>query len=120
MEKSMDPVAARRSHHLVTVLFALSVLALVFAPALAARIQGGQGSLMVLFQGTTPQGAPTILRVLYLLAMLWFPVMWMLALAGGNWVWPVLTLFLLAGDIVLAVKLWKLRCNLCSNGFSAA
>ena len=62
-----------------------------------------------MFRELTPTDLPISLRVLYLAAMLWFPVMWMLALAGGNWVWPALTLFLLAVDILLAVLLWRLR-----------
>lgn len=104
-----DPRSGRWLRCLVTVAFACVILAAVFAPLLAARIQGGPGSLSFMFAELTPAGAPGPLRALYLAGMLWFPVMWMLALAGGNWVWPGLTVLLLAVDILLAVLLRRLR-----------
>ena len=119
MKKLLSFNTAWQLRHLVTVVFICLILTLFFAPALAARIQGGPGSLAVLFEGATPQNMPSFLRALYMVAMLWFPVMWMLALAGGNWLWPTLTVFLLALDILLAVKLWRIRRSLGSNGFSS-
>ena len=119
MKKLMSFNTAWQLRHLVTVVFICLILALFFAPALAARIQGGPGSLAVLFEGATPQNLPSFLRALYMVAMLWFPVMWMLSLAGGNWLWPTLTVFLLAIDILLAVKLWRIRRSLGSNAFSS-
>ena len=119
MKKLMSFNVASQLRHLVTVVFMCLILTLFFAPALAARIQGGPGSLEVLFEGATPQNMPSFLRALYMVAMLWFPVMWMLALAGGNWLWPTLTVFLLALDILLAVKLWRIRRSFGLDGFTS-
>ena len=109
MEKSINPRDARWLRCLVTAAFVCVILALLSAPALAARIQGGHGTLSFMFRELTPTDLPAFIRVLYLAAMLWLPIMWLLSLAGGNWVWPMLTALLLAVDILLAVMLWRLR-----------
>lgn len=119
MGKSMSPNPARQLRHLVTVVFVCLILILAFAPVLTAWIQGGPGSLTVLFEGATPQDLPSLLRALYMVAMLWYPVMWILALVGGNWLWPTLTILLLTGDILLVVKLWRIRRGLGSYGVTS-
>lgn len=111
-----DPRGGRWLRCLVAVAFVCVILAAVFAPLLAARIQGGPGTVSFLieefapvFEELNPGGLVFILGLLYVAAMLWLPILWLLALAGGNWVWTTLTVLLLAVDILLAVLLRRLR-----------
>lgn len=113
MEKPLGPHGARWTRWLVTVAFTCVILAMTVAPLLAVWIHDGPGFVSFEdaeeLEGLTLGGFLFILGMLCMLAMLYIPILWILVLISGNWAWLALTVLLLAGDILLAVMLWRLR-----------
>lgn len=105
MERSSVQRLARVLRVMVIVVFVCNIVALFFVPALAGLMAenrwDGQALQRIL------EGGPYQNMFLQFVVYGWHPAIWMLALAGNDFYWPVLTLFLLSCGVCTAVILWQ-------------
>ena len=96
---------ARVLRVLVVITFVCNLITLVFVPALAGLMAenrwDGQALQRILEGGSHQK------FFLQFIIYGWHPVIWMLALTGEDFYWPVLTLFLLFCGVCTAVILWQ-------------
>lgn len=105
MERTSVQKLARALRVLVIITFVCNLIALLMVPALAGLMAenrwDGQALQRIL------EGGPRQNFFLQFIVYGWHPVIWMLALTGEDFYWPVLTLFLLSCGICTAVILWQ-------------
>lgn len=105
MEQTSVQKLARALRVLVIITFVCNLIVLFFVPALAGLMAenrwDGQALQRVL------EGGPYQNFFLQFIAYGWHPAIWMLALTGEDFYWPVLTLFLLSCGVCTAVILWQ-------------
>ncbi|MDE6259760.1 MAG: DUF2975 domain-containing protein [Oscillospiraceae bacterium] len=105
MDKTSVQKLARVLRVLVIITFVCNIITLFFVPALAGLMAenrwDGQALQRIL------EGGPYQSFFLQFIVYGWHPVVWMLALTGEDFYWPVLTLFLLFCGICTAVILWQ-------------
>ncbi len=97
---------ARVLRVMVIVVFISNIIVLFFVPTLAAMFTENR------WDGQTMERLLTGERVEFWLKFTvfsWNPVVWMFALAGEDFYWPVLTLFLLSCGTCTAVILWQAK-----------
>ena len=97
---------ARVLRVMVIVVFISNIIVLFFVPTLAAMFTENR------WDGQTMERLLTGERVEFWLKFTvfsWNPVVWMFALAGEDFYWPVLTLFLLSCGTGTAVILWQAK-----------
>lgn len=105
MERTSVQKLARVLRVLVVITFVCNLITLLFVPALAGLMAenrwDGQALQRIL------EGGPHQIFFLQFIVYGWHPVIWMLALTGEDFYWPVLTLFLLFCGVCTAVILWQ-------------
>lgn len=105
MERTSVQKLARILRVLVIITFLCNIIALIFVPALAGLMAenrwDGQAVQRLL------EGGPFQNFMLQFVVYGWHPVIWLLALTGEDFYWPVLTTFLLFCGICTAVILWQ-------------
>lgn len=105
MEQTSVQKLARVLRVMVVVVFVCNLIVLFFVPALAGLMAenrwDGQALERIL------EGGPYQNMFLQFVLYGWHPAIWMLALAGEDFYWPVLTLFLLSCGTCTAVILWQ-------------
>lgn len=105
MEQTSVQKLARVLRVLVMITFVCNLITLFFVPALAGLMAenrwDGQALQRIL------EGGPHQNFFLQFIIYGWHPVIWMLALTGEDFYWPVLTLFLLFCGVCTAVILWQ-------------
>jgi len=106
MEQTSVQKLARVLRVMVIVVFISNIIVLFFVPTLAAMFTENR------WDGQTMERLLTGERVEFWLKFTvfsWNPVVWMFALAGEDFYWPVLTLFLLSCGTCTAVILWQAK-----------
>jgi len=106
MEQTSVQKLARVLRVMVIVVFISNIIVLFFVPPLAAMFTDTR------WDGQTMERLLTGERVEFWLKFTvfsWNPVVWMFALAGEDFYWPVLTLFLLSCGTCTAVILWQAK-----------
>ena len=110
MEQTSVQKLARVLRVLVIITFACNLVALFFVPALAGLMAENRWDGQAL-QRVLEGGAYQNMFLQFTLYG-WHPMIWMMALTGEDFYWPVLTLFLLFCGICTAVILWQGKCVL--------
>lgn len=106
MEQTSVQRLARVLRVMVMIVFICNIIVLFFVPTLAAMFTENR------WDGQTMERLLTGERVEFWLKFTvfsWNPVVWMFALAGEDFYWPVLTLFLLSCGTCTAVILWQAK-----------
>lgn len=104
MERTPVQKLARVLRVLVIIVFVCNIIVLFFVPTLAAMLTENR------WDGQALERIMSGERVGFWLNFAlhaWNPVIWLLALAGEDFYWPVLTLFLLVCGSCTAVILWQ-------------
>ena len=105
MERTSVQNLARALRVMVVVIFVCNLIALYFVPTLAAMLAENRwdGQTMErLLSGQLGFWLEFSIHV-------WHPVVWMLALTGEDFYWPVLAVFLLVCGICTAMILWQAK-----------
>lgn len=106
MERTSVQKLARVLRVLVVITFVCNLITLFFVPTLAAMLTENR------WDGQAMERLLSGERVDFWLGFTlqsWNPVIWLLALTGEDFYWPVLTLFLLACGTCTAVILWQAK-----------
>lgn len=105
MERTSVQKLARVLRVLVIITFVCNLITLFVVPALAGvmAVNRWDGQAIQRILG----GGPYQNFFLQFIVYGWHPVIWMLALTGEDFYWPVLTLFLLFCGVCTAVILWQ-------------
>lgn len=105
MEQSSVQRLARVLRVMVLIVFVCNIIVLFFVPALAGLMAENRWDGKALER--ILEGGPYQNMFLQFVLYGWHPAIWMLALAGEDFYWPVLTLFLLFCGTCTAVILWQ-------------
>ena len=104
MERTSVQKLARVLRVLVMITFVCNIIALYFVPTLAGMLAENR------WDGQTMERLMTGEGVKFWLSFAlhsWNPFIWVMAAAGDDFYWPVLTLFLLSCGVCTAVILWQ-------------
>ena len=105
MEQTSVQKLARVLRVMVVVVFVCNLIVLFFVPALAGLMAENRWDGQALER--IMEGGPYQNMFFQFVLYGWHPAIWMLALAGEDFYWPVLTLFLLSCGTCTAVILWQ-------------
>ena len=105
MERTSVQNLARALRVMVVVIFVCNLIALYFVPTLAAMLAENRWDGQTMERLLSGDLGFWLEFSIYV----WHPVMWMLALTGEDFYWPVLAVFLLVCGICTAMILWQAK-----------
>lgn len=103
MERTSVQKLARVLRVLVVIVFICNIIVLYFVPTLAAMFAENRWDGQTMERLLTGQLGYWLSFSVHA----WNPFIWMMALTGEDFYWPVLTLFLLSCGVCTAVILWQ-------------
>ena len=106
MERTSVQKLARVLRVMVIITFVCNIIVLFFVPTLAGMLAENRWDGQTMERLLTGESAGFWLKFS---VFSWSPLAWMFALAGEDFYWPVLTLFLLSCGTCTAVILWQGR-----------
>ncbi len=104
MEQTSVQKLARVLRVMVIITFVCNIIVLFFVPTLAGMLAENRWDGQTMERLLTGESAGFWLKFS---VFSWSPLAWMFALAGEDFYWPVLTLFLLSCGTCTAVILWQ-------------
>lgn len=104
MERTSVQKLARVLRVMVIITFVCNIIVLFFVPTLAGMLAENRWDGQTMERLLTGESAGFWLKFS---VFSWSPLAWMFALAGEDFYWPVLTLFLLSCGTCTAVILWQ-------------
>lgn len=104
MERTSVQKLARVLRVMVIITFVCNIIVLFFVPTLAGMLAENRWDGQTMERLLTGESAGFWLKFS---VFCWSPLAWMFALAGEDFYWPVLTLFLLSCGTCTAVILWQ-------------
>ena len=104
MERTSVQKLARVLRVMVMITFVCNIIVLFFVPTLAGMLAENRWDGQTMERLLTGENTEFWLKFS---VFSWSPVAWMFALAGEDFYWPVLTLFLLSCGTCTAIILWQ-------------
>ena len=104
MERTSVQKLARVLRIMVMITFVCNIIVLFFVPTLAGMLAENRWDGQTMERLLTGENTEFWLKFS---VFSWSPVAWMFALAGEDFYWPVLTLFLLSCGTCTAIILWQ-------------